>query len=121
MMIPPDANPAREARLKEYMRQWLDEIGTPSMAMLPTPNSVPVIQRIEDVVARATRGMELHADRVRDAHARAAAWRSEAVRATEAATGPAAESRPNTRPRTLAGGNPLASGPGRPGRFDRLG
>ena len=121
-MNQPDPHAAPEPRWPEFMRQWLDAIGTPSLAMLPTPNSVPVIQRIDDVVARATHGMEHHADRVRDAQARAAAWRAEAARATSRLL-PDFPSDPATGGGPTAPQGDAASGSQSrpPGRIDRVG
>jgi hypothetical protein len=120
MSAPEQDTPPAE-RWPEFMRRWLDQIGTPAMAYMPTPNSVPMVQRIDDIVARATLGVEQHADRVRDAQARAAAWQQESARAAEQAAGRGPESTPNGPGAGGLDARDAAAPPTPPGRIDRIG
>ncbi|MBI2795767.1 MAG: hypothetical protein HYX65_03575 [Gemmatimonadetes bacterium] len=115
----PDARPAE--RWPEFMKRWLDTIGTPAMAYMPTPNSVPMVQRIDDIVARATKGVEQHADRVRDAHIRAAAWQAEAARTAELALGSETETIPKRPGPARFEARDAAAPAAPPGRIDRIG
>ena len=119
-MPPHDAEAPAEERWPEFMRQWLDAIGTPSLAMLPTPNSVPLIQRIEDIVARATNGVEQHVNRLHDAHMQAAAWQAEAARAVAEAAPAHTEPTPKRLGTHALDATSPAAPTEPPGRIDRM-